>query len=789
MAGCPGNEAARISLIFAEAGQIGTLRRSPFNVLMGELEATPRGHATPNGRMRSLYFCSMGIQFFRRAMFFSRATLFALLAATVVQAAPPPVSFQHEVLPVLTRQGCNAGTCHGSPSGKGGFALSLFAFDAAADHVSLTRDLLGRRVDLLNPELSLILRKPSTELAHRGGVKLPKGGPEYGILRDWIAQGASMDSADAPRSEGIKVMPSTAVTLRWPMPLQQLRVTARFGDGSRRDVTHLAQFTSSDEAILEVDSAGSVVGRRRGQAAVMVRYLEHVAALPFTLVKPDPGFRWTNPPVANYIDTLVHAKLRELQFLPSGLCADSEFLRRVHLDLTGMLPAASEASAFLADETSGKRARLIDSLLASPEHAVFWAQRWGDLLRVNPTKLRPQGVEVMNRWLVNAMADNMPHDQFARALLTASGDTFVNAPANYFRAASSRDDALETTTQIFLGARFACAKCHNHPFDRWTQDHYYGMGAFFHRVQRIEVDKKKGGKGEVLVGTASEGEVIHPRTGRTMMPWLPGSGKVNVRKGTDRRKIFADWLTHRDNPWFARTAVNRIWAHLMGRGIVEPVDDFRDSNPPVNGLLLDALARDFATHGFDRSHLLRVILNSRTYQASSRTQRANVGDRILFSHFQPRLLTAEQLLDAVCRVTGLSEKFDGLPSGTRATALPSPQMNHAFLRAFGQPARTTACICERASEPQLAQALEFLRGRLVHGKLESPDNRFQMALAAGSSDQEIVSELYWTAYSRPPSSTELNVASRHIAKAVDRATALADVCWAILNTNEFMFQN
>ena len=722
-------------------------------------------------------------------MFFSLATLFALLAATVVQAAPPPVSFQHEVLPVLTRQGCNAGTCHGSPSGKGGFALSLFAFDAAADHVSLTRDLLGRRVDLLNPELSLILRKPSTELAHRGGVKLPKGGPEYGILRDWIAQGASMDSADAPRSEGIKVMPSTAVTLRWPMPLQQLRVTARFGDGSQRDVTHLAQFTSSDEAILEVDSAGSVVGRRRGQAAVMVRYLEHVAALPFTLVKPDPGFRWTNPPVANYIDTLVHAKLRELQFLPSGLCADSEFLRRVHLDLTGMLPAASEASAFLADETSGKRTRLIDSLLASPEHAVFWAQRWGDLLRVNPTKLRSQGVEVMNRWLVNAMADNMPHDQFARELLTASGDTFVNAPANYFRAASSRDDALETTTQLFLGARLACAKCHNHPFDRWTQDHYYGMSAFFHRVQRTGVDKKKGGKGEVLVGTANEGEVIHPRTGRTMTPWLPGRGKVTVPKGIDRREIFADWLTRRDNPWFARTAANRIWAQLMGRGIVEPVDDFRGSNPPVNGPLLKALARDFAEHGFDRGHLLRVILNSRTYQASSRTEPGNVGDRILFSHFQPRLLTAEQLLDAVCRVTGMPEKFDDLPAGTRATALPSPQMSHAFLRAFGQPARTTACTCERATEPQLAQALEFLRGRLVHGKLESPDNRLQMALAAGNSDLEIVTELYWTALSRPPAPGELTVASRHIAQAADRATALADVCWAILNTNEFMFQN
>ena len=722
-------------------------------------------------------------------MSLSRFTLPVLLAAASAHAASRQVSFQHEILPVLTRQGCNAGTCHGSPSGKGGFALSLFAFDAAADYAVLTRDLLGRRVDVFTPSLSLILRKPSTALAHRGGLKLPRDSREYRILRDWIDQGARTDPPGTARCEGIEVTPGTAVVLRWPEPVQHLRVTARFEDGSQRDVTHLAKFTSSDEAILEVDSGGRVAGRRRGQAAVMVRYLEHVAALPFTLVKPAPGFHWVVPSSANYIDTHVHAKLRELQFTPSGLCSDSEFLRRVHLDLTGMLPTAAEAGIFLDDETSGKRARLIDTLLARPEHAVFWAQRWGDLLRVNPARLQAKGVQAMHRWLVDAMASNMPHDRFARALLTASGDTFTNAPANYFRAASSRDDALETTTQLFLGARLACAKCHNHPFDRWTQDHYYGMGAFFHRVQRTTVDKKKGGKGEVLVGTASEGEVTHPRTGRTMAPWLPGRGEVSVPRGTDRRAVFADWLTRPDNPWFARAAVNRIWAYVMGRGIVEPVDDFRDSNPPVNGPLLEALARDFAEHGFDRGHLLRVILNSRTYQASSRSTPANAEDRQLFSHYQAHLLTAEQLLDAVCRVTGLAESFDGLPAGTRAIALPSPQMNHAFLKTFGQPSRDTACTCERGSGPQLAQALEFLSGNLVHGKLESGDNRFRKALAAGKSDHEIVDELYLAALSRLPSTEERESARRHIAKSDNRAEALADVCWAILNTNEFVFQH
>ena len=329
-------------------------------------------------------------------MSLSRFTLPVLLAAASAHAASRQVSFQHEILPVLTRQGCNAGTCHGSPSGKGGFALSLFAFDAAADYAVLTRDLLGRRVDVFTPSLSLILRKPSTALAHRGGLKLPRDSREYRILRDWIDQGARTDPPGTARCEGIEVTPGTAVVLRWPEPVQHLSVTARFEDGSQRDVTHLAKFTSSDEAILEVDSGGRVAGRRRGQAAVMVRYLEHVAALPFTLVKPAPGFHWVVPSSANYIDTHVHAKLRELQFTPSGLCSDSEFLRRVHLDLTGMLPTAAEAGIFLDDETSGKRARLIDTLLARPEHAVFWAQRWGDLLRVNPARLQAKGVQALS---------------------------------------------------------------------------------------------------------------------------------------------------------------------------------------------------------------------------------------------------------------------------------------------------------------------------------------------------------------------------------------------------------
>ena len=707
---------------------------------------------------------------------------FAFFLTAIV--ADGAVSFRNEVLPVLTRQGCNAGTCHGSPSGKGGFALSLFAFDAKADYTALTKDFLSRRIDPIDPHLSLLLRKPSTDLSHKGGLKLPRDSREYKIIRDWIAAGTPMDAPNTPACEGITLHVEGAAVLRWPRPTTRLRVTARFADGASRDVTHLVQFTSSDEAIATVQPDGTITGVRRGLAAMMVRYLEHVEARAFTFVKPVNGFKWPNPPAVNYVDEKVHTKLRELQFLPSGLCDDGEFARRVYLDVLGHLPTIAETQSFLADKRKDRRTQLIDELLEQPEYATFWAQKWGDLLRLEPKQLTTTGTHKFHRWLVNAFAKNVPYDRFARALLTANGSTFTHPPTNYYRTAKDTTDALETTAQIFLGSRLACAKCHNHPYERWTQDNYYGLAAVFNRVQRTAGARPD----ELFISSKRTGEVRQPRTGQTMQPWLPGKGYIAVANDVDRRRVFADWLTQRDNRWFARVEANRIWAAVMGRGIVEPIDDFRDSNPPVNPPLLDALAEDFAKHGFDRKHLLRRILNSRTYQSSAKPNDFNRGDEQFFSHYRPHLLSAEQMLDAVCQVTGIGESFPGLPAGTRATALPSPQLNNAFLKTFGQPPRSSACACERPSEPQLAQALELLNGKFLHGKLKHPANRLHQLVAAKQTDAEIIHTIFLVALAREPTPREMKLILEHMEKTKNRTQALADICWSVLNMNEFLFQ-
>jgi hypothetical protein len=707
----------------------------------------------------------------------------AIFIATL--AAQAGVSFQHEVLPVLTRQGCNAGTCHGSPSGKDGFALSLAAFDALADYTTLTKGFLGRRIDVLDPHLSLLLRKPSNELSHRGGLKLPKGSREYRILYDWIAAGCPMDPPDTAACVAIDIQTEGRFVLHWPKPTTKLRITARFSDGEIRDVTHLAQFTSSDEAIATAQPDGTVTGIRRGQAAVMVRYLEHVEAKTFAFVKPIKGFQWSNPIPANYIDRHVHAKLREMQYLPSGLCTDNDFVRRVHLDVLGRLPTIAEIRAFLVDVRKDKRTRLIESLLVRPEYATFWAQKWGDLLRLEPKQITATGTHKFHQWLVQAFSNNLPYDRFAHALLTANGSTFTHPATNYYRTAKDTNDALETTSQIFLGSRLVCAKCHNHPYERWTQDNYYGLAAVFNRVQRQAGPRPD----ELFISNSRTGEVKQPRTGKTMKPWLPGKGYVAVADTTDRRRVFANWLIQKDNPWFARVEVNRIWAAVMGQGIVEPVDDFRDSNPPANAPLLNALAENFAKHGFDRKHLLRAILNSHTYQASARPNDFNRDDELFFSHYQPHLLSAEQMLDAVCQVTGTPEVFKGLPAGTRATALPSPQLNNGFLKVFGQPARSSACACERPTEPQLAQALELLNGKFLHGKLEHPTNRMHRLIAAKKTDPEIIRTIFLAALARDPTPVELKLTQGHVNNAKDRTQGLTDIFWSVLNMNEFLFQH
>jgi hypothetical protein len=715
------------------------------------------------------------------------AGLAAVVPVEVVGAAQPdPIAFERETLAVLTKQGCNSGACHGSPSGKGGFRLSLRGFDPQLDEWTLIREEGGRRTNPLEPEASLLLEKPMMRLPHGGGLKLTRKEPGYAVLRQWIAEGCRPDPSDAPRCVGIEVYPAGGQVLKWPAWQRQLAVLAHLADGSVRDVTELACFSSSDSQIAEVSPQGLVRGLARGEAAILVRYLEYVAAPVFTFVREVPGFAWPEVPQVNYIDELVDAKLRQLGFSPSGLARDEEFLRRVYLDVLGQLPTLEETRQFLADTRPDKRRVLIDHLLQRPEHARFWALKWGDLLRLTTQQLGSSGAFKYHRWLEQAFAQNMPYDVFARELLLARGSTLQNPPANFYRATSDAQDSVESVCQLFLGARVQCAKCHNHPFERWTQDNYYGLAAFFNRVQ-----KKKSPRGDDLwVFVAPSGEVTQPRTGKIMKPWLPGRGTVAEGDVPDRRTLFVEWLTSPDNLWFAQVEANRLWSFVMGRGLVDPPDDFRESNPPSNPALLTALARDLIEHGFDRRHLLRQILNSRTYQADFRPHALNQDDTRYGSHYLPRMLSAEQLLDAICAVTGVPEPLEGLPAGTRATQLPAPDLvKHEFLKVFGQPERQTVCACERNTEANLSMAIQFFNGPLIYQKLRDPQNRFRRLLAAGQSPETILEELYLAAVCRTPTTQERDAALAHLASKNDPASAFEDITWAILNTNEFLFQH
>lgn len=695
------------------------------------------------------------------------------------------VSFYFDALPVLSKLGCSSGSCHGSPHGKGGFRLSLRAFDPVLDTFTLTREELGRRTNPLNPAASLLLAKPLMEVAHEGGRRFRKGDRSYNLLRDWIAEGCRVEEGQ-PNCVKVTVSPTSGRVLKHPAWQQQLSVMAHYSDGTQRDVTHLVVFESSDNEVADISTTGLVTGFRRGEAAILVRYLHHIESTLLTFTRDVEGFQWPNPPQRNYVDRHVDDKLQQLQFAPAPLCDDGTFVRRVYLDVIGILPTLQETEAFLQDDRPDKRAQLIDTLLNRPEHAKFWALKWGDLLRLSVKQIGAPSVHKYHRWIEGALGRNMPYDQFAFSLLTASGSTMINPPANFYRTSADRDDAVETSAQIFLGTRIQCAKCHNHPFERWTQDNYYGMASFFNRVER-----KRTGKGdETMILSGTVGEVTHPLNGKTMKPWAPAAGELPVEATADRRGAFAQWLTGPSNPFFARVEVNRLWAHVMGRGIVEPFDDFRDTNPPANAPLLDALAEDFVRNGFDRRHVLRTILNSRTYQAQSTRNAFNKDDRKYFSHYQPRMLSAEQLLDAIGEVTGLPERIGGLPVDMKCTQLPAPELAKIdFLKVFGQPERQSACECERTDDTSLEGALQLYNGKLLHDRLRNGNNRFRRAMTEGKDDAAVVREFYLAALCRPPSAKELQLSLTHLSAAKDRNAAMEDIAWAILNKTEFLFQH
>lgn len=697
-----------------------------------------------------------------------------------------PMAFETDVLVALSKQGCNSGACHGSPSGKGGFRLSLRAFDMELDELTLIREDFGRRVERQDPDRSLLLEKPLMKVSHAGGKQLSKQDVTYRVLRDWIAQGAKGNATDAPRCNKLEVFPATKRMLKRSDGPQQLAATAHFTDGKKRDVSDVVAYESSNMEVATVSKQGLVTPLKRGDTVILVRYLEHIESIPLMFVDDVPGFQWSEPSPANYVDTLVNQKLKQLQFLPGSVCDDSTFIRRVTLDVIGLLPTSQETSEFLADTAADKRARLIDRLLEREEYAKFWALKWGDLLKLTSKTIGNEGVFKFYRWLENSIRSNMPYDQFASQLIAGSGSTLANPPANFYRAATDMNECVETVSQVFLGARLQCAKCHNHPFERWTQDNYYGLGAFFNRLQRKTTDRP----GDMFIWAANAGEVTQPRTGKQMKPWLPQVGSMESEPQGDRRQALVKWLVSPTNPYFAKIEVNRIWSQLFARGIVDPIDDFRDSNPPSNEPLLVALAEDFAKNQFDRKHLLRVILNSNTYQCSSETSSANVDDEIYFSHQAPRMLSAEQLMDAINLALDVEHPFAGLPSTTKATHLPAPDVvKVSFLKVFGQPERSTVCACERSEDTNLGMAIELFNGPFVAERLKNPNNRFRKLLAEGKATEEIIKSLFVAAYSRLPSDTELQIASDYCKSKPDLGSSLEDICWAMLNSDEFLFQH
>jgi hypothetical protein len=713
-------------------------------------------------------------------------TLIAIaFSPSFAHAAEPAaaVSFRTDVIAALSRVGCNSGACHGSPQGKNGFRLSLRGQDPDLDFATLTKESGGRRINTLAPEDSLALLKGAGRVSHGGGQLFGRDSEAYRIVAKWIAEGAKDDKPPALVelivTPGSKKLESATV---------QLTAKARFADGTVRDVTSLTVFTTGEPAA-QVSPAGLVTFRRTGEASILARYLTGITSARFTYVQRDDKFAFRAPPANNFIDTAVFAKQKELQLLPAPVATDEVFLRRVYLDTIGTLPTAEEAAAFLDSPDKDKRAKLIDKLLEREEFAYFWALKWADVLRGSPTTISERGVHSFHRYLVRSVADDKPITQFARELITGTGNTLHKPGANFYRVARTPEDAAEAAAQLFLGVRMQCAKCHSHPFENITQTDYYGLAAFFARVQ---LKGAQFGLDDEIVYTQPNRELNNPVTRKPQPPVAFGWVAPRGTPDDDRRDALADWLTNPKNKYFAPSVANRVWFHLIGKGIVDPVDDFRDTNPPSNPELLTLLAAHFAKHNYKLKPLVRVILNSHTYQLASdapeQSPQAADGDRY-FVKASVRMLTAEQILDAVTSATGVPEKFKGHPLGTRAIALPEGGVNHPFLTAFSKPVRDVICECAREEDPALPQVLHMLNNAGVLDKVKHANGRVATLLKAGKDDAWIVEQIYLATLSRKPTARERELVTKHLANAKDRTTGLQDLQHALLNVNEFLLRH
>jgi hypothetical protein len=697
---------------------------------------------------------------------------------------PAPISFRHDVIPALSQAGCNMGACHGTPTGKGGFRLSLRGYLPDQDFTTLSRDAAGRRINPLAPDTSMVLRKPLGELPHEGGLRLVRGQTQHNVLRDWIAEGAK-DDPGVVAAVKLEIRPGARV-LNAPASTQQTYTILHLADGTTQDVSQTCYYYSSNSEIAEVDATGHVTFKTSGEVAIISHYLDLVDNVRLTHLVDVPGFKLAEVPQDSTVDKAVFNKLNRMRIPPSEVCTDAEFIRRAYLDLIGVLPTTEETTQFLADTNAEKRNALVDRLLARPEFLDFWTLKFADVLRSNGRLIQSKGTHVFQRWIRTSLEQGKPMDEFVRELITADGSSFKNPAANYYRISRDPESSVETTAQLFLGVRIQCAKCHNHVFERWTQDDYYGFAAFFSRVRQ----KKGNLPDEEVIFSDVAGEVRQPRSGQVMKPKALG-GPVfdDATSDTDRRVLLAKWLTSPENPFFAKSLVNRVWYHLIGRGIVEPVDDFRDSNPSSNDELLDGLAADFVKGGYNLKSLIRSIATSRTYQLSARTTEKNADDVLYFSHAFTKLLPAEVLLDAISSLTGTSTNFAGLPNGTRATQLPDGKIENPFLKTFGRPARELACECERETDSNLSQALQLIGGSTVNGKLRDDNGRMAALAKSDKPAEEIVKELYLAALSREPNASEMGAAVKHLGNTGDRRQAIEDLGWVLINSKEFLFRH
>lgn len=701
-------------------------------------------------------------------MIAARASAILLLSHLAGVAAEEVPAFRTDILPILTRAGCNAGACHGAASGQGGFRLSLFGYDPEADFERVTREFGGRRIDLARPEDSLLLRKASeTDVDHEGGRKLGSGSRNFALLRNWIAAGAPAGPPDL-QVTGIAVEPPDLL-LETPGESRPLRVTATLSDGSSRDVSDLALYTSNDDAVAEVTKSGTLTLSGRGLTSIMVRYGGQVAALRVAVPLDGPGPRDGEFPSANFIDDAIRAGFVRLRVTPAPLSDDAEFLRRAYLELAGRLPGEAATRAFLTEpDAPDRRARVIDGLLASDGFVDFWTLKLADLLLLNG---QGPAAKTWHAWLREQVAANAPFDRIARELVTASGEPARNGPAGFMLLASDPRDLSEHVGRIFLGAQIGCARCHAHPSDRWTQDDYHRFAAFFARVTR------DGG----VVRAGDRGEVDDPKTGRPLAPRALGGPAIVIPEGADRRLALADWMTDPANPFFARTVVNRVWKHLLGRGLVEPVDDLRPTNPASHPELLDALAADFTAHGHDLRRLIRLVVTSRTWQLASRGGSAEPAAGRLFARALLKDLPAPVFADAVAQVTGVADHFAGYPAGTRAVQLVSPATPSAALDVLGRCDRKRSCDASSVTGGGLAQALHLINGSTINDKL----GRGLAAELPALANRELVETLYLRAFSRFPTAAEIAAWDPALPSGDGRADAVADLLWALLNSREF----